>query len=412
MRFTTNFSFRSTLKQISLLTVDGGWSDYGEWSECSQTCEEGIQTRIRTCTNPRPQYGGLECVGVDTETQVCRNRRVCPVHGGWSDWGPWSPCDSPRCGVDGTKFRSRSCTNPKPKNRGNYCVGPITNRQTCSKCIKPGGWSDWSQWGPCSGNCRRFDFRQRYRICNNPLPENGGSCEGDYKEIGECEGLNPCPNRIDGEGSGSGAGSGALDIFPCDDEEGCNPGAGGNEIENSFSYSLGDSIVKPIDATPTPEPCVNYDLYSIDDYIQIECQEKGQPEVAELDSISFDYYPNGDDQDEDQGPGGAGNGGSSESYSFDDIEVNPGNGGAPENVPQVGESNADSDSYSFDEGEGNAGNGGAPQNAPQVEENNSDSNSYSFDEGEGNADPVEANGENAGNGQDEQLGDYSYSVSV
>ncbi|KAJ8046309.1 Hemicentin-1 [Holothuria leucospilota] len=367
--------------------VDGGWSDYGEWSECSQTCEEGIQTRIRTCTNPTPQYGGLECEGDDRETQICGNR--CPGHGGWSDWGPWSPCDSPRCGVDGTKFRSRSCTNPRPKKRRHYCVGPIIDRETCSKCPVPGGWSDWSQWGPCSGNCRKGDFRLRYRTCNNP----GGSCEGDFKQHGECEGLNPCPNRIDGEGSGSGDGSGDLDIFPCDDEDLCSYVSGGDEDENSFSYSPGDSIEQPKDVTPTPKPCDNDYSYSIEEYNdrdQAGCQEN-QPEVAELDSISYDYYgDNNDGQNEDQssapqGPVKAGKGGDSESYSFYDIEVNSGNGGAQQNVPQVEENNGDSDSYSFDDGEGNASNGGAPQSAPQVEENNGDSDSYSFDDGEGNA---------------------------
>ena len=38
--------------------IDGGWSDY---SDCSATCGVGIKSR--TCTNPRPDFGGVECEG-------------------------------------------------------------------------------------------------------------------------------------------------------------------------------------------------------------------------------------------------------------------------------------------------------------------------------------------------------------
>ena len=56
--------------------VDGGWSE-PEWSECSATCGGGTQTRTRTCTNPAPAHGGLDCQGESTETQDC-NTLPCP----------------------------------------------------------------------------------------------------------------------------------------------------------------------------------------------------------------------------------------------------------------------------------------------------------------------------------------------
>ena len=59
------------------LAVDGGWSDYSDWSECSAECAGGTQTRTRTCTNPAPANGGAECVGESEETRPC-NEQPCP----------------------------------------------------------------------------------------------------------------------------------------------------------------------------------------------------------------------------------------------------------------------------------------------------------------------------------------------
>ena len=56
--------------------VDGGFSDFGDWSECSEECGGGTQTRSRTCTNPAPANGGSDCVGVSSETRIC-NEQAC-----------------------------------------------------------------------------------------------------------------------------------------------------------------------------------------------------------------------------------------------------------------------------------------------------------------------------------------------
>ena len=44
------------------LLVDGDYSSWGSWSDCSINCGEGgVMYRYRACDNPEPQYGGLEC---------------------------------------------------------------------------------------------------------------------------------------------------------------------------------------------------------------------------------------------------------------------------------------------------------------------------------------------------------------
>ena len=51
--------------------VDGGWSDYGEWSACTEECGGGEQTRERKCNNPAPENGGADCEGESVEARSC-----------------------------------------------------------------------------------------------------------------------------------------------------------------------------------------------------------------------------------------------------------------------------------------------------------------------------------------------------
>nr|XP_022322146.1 uncharacterized protein LOC111123822 isoform X3 [Crassostrea virginica] len=61
------------------LPVDGEWSDWQNWGQCSVSCENGTMVRQRQCDNPAPAYGGHNCSGADQETKACDSGKPCPV---------------------------------------------------------------------------------------------------------------------------------------------------------------------------------------------------------------------------------------------------------------------------------------------------------------------------------------------
>lgn len=127
--------------------TDGGYSAWSEWSGCSHSCGGGLRTRTRTCTNPRPQFGGRDCsaLGPATQSMSC-NEAPCEtvVHGGYSDWTEWSACSATcqpgRGGTSpGVQSRYRTCTNPTPSRSGRNCVGPASQTRACNtdRCPSP-----------------------------------------------------------------------------------------------------------------------------------------------------------------------------------------------------------------------------------------------------------------------------------
>ena len=59
------------------LTVDGGWSDWSQWSLCTNNIN-GIQMRNRRCENPKPQFGGKLCSGPNaTAMRGCTDNSTC-----------------------------------------------------------------------------------------------------------------------------------------------------------------------------------------------------------------------------------------------------------------------------------------------------------------------------------------------
>ncbi|CAB4055396.1 Hemicentin-1,Thrombospondin-1,Adhesion G protein-coupled receptor B3,Thrombospondin-2,Adhesion G protein-coupled receptor B1,Mucin-like protein [Lepeophtheirus salmonis] len=240
---------------ISNCKIDGHWAEWTRWAPCSASCGTGSKTRFRSCSNPIPRYGGKPCAGLDRENLKCFTKH-CAIDGKWSSWQSWGQC-SASCG-NGHRHRARECNSPSPAHGGLSCFGNSVDNQVCNVrecpidaswslwtqwtsctktcgegrrerqrncdgalfggrpctgnstverdvipcwiqvvCSLDGHWSSWAQWSTCSTTCGAGN-RQRRRDCNNPAPKFGGRrCAGADFENGPCSANQNCP--IDGK---------------------------------------------------------------------------------------------------------------------------------------------------------------------------------------------------------------------
>ncbi|XP_051574768.1 adhesion G protein-coupled receptor B1-like isoform X7 [Myxocyprinus asiaticus] len=176
--------------QQSSQTVDPpSGEEWSAWSVCSATCGEGWQSRTRFCVS---MSYSTQCSGPLREQRPCNNTAVCPVHGAWDEWSPWSLCSS-TCGR-GYRDRTRSCK--PPQFGGNPCEGPEKQTKFCNIAVCPvdGVWNEWSSWSSCSSTCSNGTM-QRTRECNGPS-YGGLECQGEWRQTRDCF-LRECP--VDGQ---------------------------------------------------------------------------------------------------------------------------------------------------------------------------------------------------------------------
>lgn len=169
------------------LALNGGWSEWLSWGTCSTTCDAGLQSRQRTCSNPRPSSGGEHCFGDSLEYRLCKLRGCPGVNGGWGVWSAWGTC-STTCEA-GLQTRKRTCSNPQPSNGGEHCFGESADYRSCNLRTCPsvnGEWDAWSTWDSCSTTCGT-GLQSRQRNCSNPRPSNGGEhCFGESTDYRSC----------------------------------------------------------------------------------------------------------------------------------------------------------------------------------------------------------------------------------
>ncbi|XP_072038328.1 uncharacterized protein [Amphiura filiformis] len=160
--------------------INGGWTEWTKWAVCSETCGQGTSSQYRQCINPRPEYGGEMCEGESHKEKTCNNGN-CPGNSAqWGEWEEWGRCSSTCKG--GTMIRERGCSG------GGSCNGEIRQLGICNyhKCPVDGNWASWGEWGQCSVSCGEgMTFRDR--TCTDPAPEgNGEMCGGFGTDVRHC----------------------------------------------------------------------------------------------------------------------------------------------------------------------------------------------------------------------------------
>nr|XP_022335242.1 semaphorin-5B-like [Crassostrea virginica]XP_022335250.1 semaphorin-5B-like [Crassostrea virginica]XP_022335258.1 semaphorin-5B-like [Crassostrea virginica]XP_022335266.1 semaphorin-5B-like [Crassostrea virginica] len=178
--------------------VDGNWSVWTPWSNCTANCNGGIQTRRRSCSNPLPQRGGIPCTGNKNEWRMC-NSYTCKDEQKLTGWTPWSNINQTANGHWIQRYRF-ACTASVPDPNLIKTSHVKTHTRFCTNenntCYKPdklefnssvdGDWSTWSQWSSCSADCGTGK-QWRIRSCDNPQPIGfGQDCQGSSFEFRTC----------------------------------------------------------------------------------------------------------------------------------------------------------------------------------------------------------------------------------
>ena len=157
-------SMDTKLCNLGACSINGQWSQWKSWSACSVTCGIGEQIRQRNCNNPSPEFGGKKCEGQELQMRAC-SKTVCAIDGGWSVWSNWTDCTA-RCG-NGLRIRTRTCDNPLPQNRGQNCTGDKVMTEKCHvNCDLEPAWSMWMPWSTCSASCNK-GHQVRWRFCRH-----------------------------------------------------------------------------------------------------------------------------------------------------------------------------------------------------------------------------------------------------
>ncbi|KAF8384297.1 hypothetical protein PRIPAC_73439, partial [Pristionchus pacificus] len=120
------------------------WTQWTAWTACDSCEKESNRIRNRNCLYEGRPHGS--CIGPAQDQSPCP-QTDCPQ---WTEWGDWSDC-SQACG-QGQQKRRRECKlgeQPSPQ-----CKGPGEELRFCQVAVCP-YWREWSEWSGCSVTCGR-----------------------------------------------------------------------------------------------------------------------------------------------------------------------------------------------------------------------------------------------------------------
>merc|ERR1712227_584451 len=156
------------------------WTNWGEWSTCSENCGGGIMRRSRSCEG----HGSCPGMTSDDREQVVEQQCNLQPCESWSEWTMFGPCNT-SCGP-GNQMRSRSCFSIKLNQEimsAPGCVGLAVESKSCDNQSCP-TWTAWSMWSVCSASCLGGQ-QMRMRDCIYSA-ETGSDCIGVSDETRSC----------------------------------------------------------------------------------------------------------------------------------------------------------------------------------------------------------------------------------
>lgn len=141
-------------KSYTDLAIEAGWGEWSAWKTCDRLCGGGSQHRIRQCESPPCE--GLSVQTRQCNVHSCRPSAVGDIamEGQWSCWTDWSEC-SVSCGV-GIRSRTRECLGPESC-EGSSLVRETCEMASCESLI---GWDTWTRWTPCDSDHQQYRKRQ------------------------------------------------------------------------------------------------------------------------------------------------------------------------------------------------------------------------------------------------------------
>ena len=75
--YLKNQCFLNFMNSLEFPAIEGGWTDWSSWGDCSSTCGAGRTSKYRTCTAPVQSGIGKHCEGEPINQEPCNNTE-CP----------------------------------------------------------------------------------------------------------------------------------------------------------------------------------------------------------------------------------------------------------------------------------------------------------------------------------------------
>jgi len=179
--------------------VDGTFSHWSTWSDCSVTCQTGYQTRARQVQSTQ-NHCGKPAAGLTVDVKACTSKKECvETHDcKLSEWTKWSVCGQDCFGI---QEKSRQIERYAQGFYGKPCdasvlkaiqpCNPAAGEKTPVKC-KAGPKAvdceleDWEVWSKCSQDCGPGQ-RQRVRGIKTFPESEGKACDASLKETDTCK---------------------------------------------------------------------------------------------------------------------------------------------------------------------------------------------------------------------------------